>query len=117
MKGKLKKILTGAALCFVGVGALTGCSITPEQQNALDAITNNTESLVESFDHYLVGQNQKLDKETAYDMLRQAKIKSQYVFDESNICEISVSMNDELNAESTQFNMNAVYDFSGNRKR
>ena len=120
MKNKTKKIIAGLGVGLTLAGTslfMTGCSMTEEQQNALNVITTNTETLVESFDSYLDGQNNKLDKETAYDMLKHARIKSQYILAESNICELNVLMKDELMGNKIMMNMHAIYDFSSNNKK
>jgi len=120
MKNKTKKIIAGLGVGLTLAGScllMSGCTMTEDQQNALNVITTNTETLVESFDSYLDGQNNKLDKETAYDMLKHARIKSQYVLAESNVCELNVIMKDELIGNDPMMNMHAIYDFSSNNKK
>lgn len=47
MKNKTKKILAGACLGLVGMGALTGCSINSEQQAAIDMAVSKADELIE----------------------------------------------------------------------
>ena len=118
MKKKLKKLIAGmcAVLTISGFGlVMTGCSMTEEQETALNAITSNTETLVESFGSYLEGQNNKLDKQTAYDMLKHAKLKSQYILEDSEVCDIYLTMEDSVSGESGS--MHGVYDFSTDVKK
>ena len=46
MKSKTKKILAGACLGLIGMGALTGCGLSADQQAALDLVTEKTDSII-----------------------------------------------------------------------
>jgi len=122
MKNKTKKILSCVVLMitlFVSALFMTGCAMTQEQEQALNVITKNTETLVDSFSSYLEGQNKKLDKETAYDMLRQAKLKSRYVLEENNIAQLNMTQS-WLFPQHEPLNdvyLNVVYDFSSDNKK
>lgn len=117
VKNKVKKIIAGISLgAVLGTSGIfmSGCSMSEEQQNALNVITENTETLVESFDSYLDGQNNKMDKEKAFDMLKHARLKSQYILEESEVCSIGVRMSSE---DKDVGSMDAIYDFSGSVKK
>ncbi len=78
MKNKLgKKLLVGGACaCMLLTGGLTlsGCSLSDEQQKALDVLVANTETLVNDFGSYLDGQNAKIDKEKAVEMIEKSRL-------------------------------------------
>ena len=116
MKNKTKKILAGACLGLVGMGCLTGCAMSDEQKAALDLITEKSDEIVNLLEDNLTYNNEKLSKEAAFDMLKHARIKSQYVLNESNICSLSVTMEDELD-DNSFMKMEAVYDFSQDIKK
>ena len=116
MKNKIKKILAGVGLGLVGVGCLTGCAMTDDQKAALDLITEKSDEIVNLLEDNLAYNNEKLSKEAAFDMLKHARIKSQYVLNESNICSLSVVMEEELVKDSL-WTMDAVYDFSQDVKK
>lgn len=65
MKNKTKKILAGVGLGLVGMGALTGCSMSEEQKNALDSVVNKADEIIQLVDT----QNKMLSKESAYEMI------------------------------------------------
>ena len=50
MKNKTKKILAGACLGVMGMGLMTGCSMTEEQQKALNDIVGKSDQIVELLD-------------------------------------------------------------------
>lgn len=46
MKNKTKKILAGACLGLVGMGALTGCAMSDEQKTALDKVVGKADEII-----------------------------------------------------------------------
>ena len=66
MKNKTKKILAGACLGLVGMGALTGCSLNDDQKKALDLITEKSDEIVNLLEKNMQLTNSKLSKEEAY---------------------------------------------------
>ena len=69
MKSKTKKILAGACLGIVGMGCLTGCSMSDEQKAALDLITDKSDEIVNLLEENLNFQNTQLSKQEAYEMI------------------------------------------------
>ena len=78
MKNKLgKKLLVGgtcACLLLTGGLTLSGCSLSADQQKAIDVLVTNTETLVDDFGAYLDGQNAKIDKEKAVEMIAKSRL-------------------------------------------
>lgn len=89
---KFKKLLTCICLALIGCFTLTGCSLTAEQQNALDIITDNTETLVGSLDSYLDGVNSQISKEKAVEIISRSRLN----FLMSNFNEIELNVNLEM---------------------
>ena len=61
--------MAGIGLAVVCGSMLAGCSVSDEQQVALDVLTSNTENLVNLVDDYLTSQNKQLSKQEAFEML------------------------------------------------
>ena len=91
---KFKKLLACICFALIGCFALTGCSLTAEQQNALDVITNNTETLVGSVDSYLDGVNSQISKEKAVEIISRSRLN----FLMSNFNEIELNVNLEMHS-------------------
>ncbi len=95
MKNKLgKKLLVGGACaCLLLTGGLTlsGCSLSDEQQKALDVLVANTETLVTDFGSYLDGQNAKIDKDKAVEMISKSRLN--FVMSNFNQLDMKVNMN------------------------
>lgn len=73
MKNKTKKILACAALGVVGMGCLSGCSISEEQQQALDLVTKKSDEIVNLLEENLEYKNKQLSKEDAAEKILLAK--------------------------------------------
>lgn len=73
MKNKTKKILAGLGLSIVGMGALTGCSLTGDQQAALDLITDKADEIVNLLEKNMEFNNTKLTKEEAAEKILLAR--------------------------------------------
>lgn len=116
MKSKTKKILAGVCLGVVGMGALTGCAMSADQKAALDLITEKSDEIVNLLEDNLEFNNEKISKESALDMLKHARIKSQYILNESNICDLTVTVEDGL-YQSPTWEMKGVFDFSTDTKK
>lgn len=65
MKDKTKKILAGVALGCIGATTLAGCSMSDEQQAALDKVVNKADEIVKLVEN----QNKQLSKQEAYEMI------------------------------------------------
>ena len=74
MKNKTKKILAGVGLGIVGVGCLTGCSaeLTDTQKDKIMSVVENSDTFMNESLELLKESNQKLDKESAFGLLRLA---------------------------------------------
>ena len=68
MKNKTKKILAGVGLGLVGMGCLTGCSMTDDQKAALDKVVNKADQIVSLVEK----QNKQLTKQEAYEKIHMA---------------------------------------------
>lgn len=72
-----KKLLAGGACaCLLLTGGLTlsGCSLSGDQQKALDVLVSNTETLVKDFGSYLDNQNTKISKEKAVEIISRSRL-------------------------------------------
>ena len=69
MKNKTKKILAGACLGLVGMGCLTGCSMSEEQKEALDLITEKSDEIIDLLEDNMEYNNKNLSKEEAAEMI------------------------------------------------
>ena len=65
MKNKTKKILAGVGLGLVGMGCLTGCSMSDEQKAALDLITEKSDKIVNLLEDNMEFNNKNLSKDEA----------------------------------------------------
>jgi len=65
MKNKTKKFLAVACLGLVGMGALTGCAMSEEQKEALDLITQKSDSIINLLEKNMEFNNTNLSKEEA----------------------------------------------------
>ncbi|MBQ7351297.1 MAG: hypothetical protein IJW59_00305 [Clostridia bacterium] len=74
MKNKTKKILAGACLGLVGMGAMTGCSVklTESQRDKIMSVVENSDTFMDESLDLLKESNEKLDKESAFGLLRLA---------------------------------------------
>lgn len=113
MKIKTKKILAGICIGIAGMGLLAGCSLSDEQMNAVDKLTKNTETLVDSLDRYLESSNSKLDKNTAFDMLREARMKSMYIVGDSEVMSAKMIMTDNFNSTTPKMYGHSIFDYRG----
>lgn len=110
MKSKSKKILAAACLGLVGIGCLTGCDMSAEDmekwENKADTLidtVNKSNEVSEESNKLLKEQIENLDKQTAYDILRNANTNmmllnlgtSPYVIDGRTYCPNATSPNDE----------------------
>ena len=75
MKNKTKKFLAYASLGLVGMGCLSGCSISEEQKQALDLVTNKSDEIVNLLEENLEYKNKQLSKEDAAEKILLAKSK------------------------------------------
>lgn len=113
MKMKTKKILAGICIGIAGMGLLAGCSLSDEQMEAVDKLTKNTETLVDSLDRYLESSNSKLDKNTAFDMLREARMKSMYIVGDSEVMSAKMIMTDNFNSTTPKMYGHSIFDYRG----
>jgi len=65
MKNKTKKILAGIGLGIMGMGCLTGCTMSDDQKTALDSIVNKADEVIQLVET----QNRQLSKQEAYEMI------------------------------------------------
>ena len=94
MKNKTKKILAGACLGLVGLGCMTGCSMSKEQKAALDLITQKSDEIVNLLEHNLEYNNKNLSKEEAAEKILLGRNKFKFIsFDQ---VEISMLQNEYL---------------------
>lgn len=75
MKNKTKKILATACMGLVGMGLLTGCSMTDEQKAALDLITEKSDEIVNLLEENMQLQNSQLSKTDAVELVALAQTK------------------------------------------
>ena len=75
MKNKLFKTLACIGLCAVSALGLVGCSMTADQQKALDAVVDSADSIVQALDKNLEMQNKSLSKEEAAEKLNFANLR------------------------------------------
>ena len=75
MKNKTKKILAGVGLGLVGMGCLTGCSMSDEQKAALDLITEKSDKIVNLLEDNMELQNAQLSKTDAAELVALAQTK------------------------------------------
>ena len=73
MKKKTRNILAGTCLGIVGMGCLTGCSMSAEQQTALDLITDKADEIVDLLEKNMEFNNTKLTKEEAAEKILLAR--------------------------------------------
>jgi hypothetical protein len=116
MKNKGKKILAAACLGLVGAGCLTGCAMSDEQKAALDLVTEKTDEIITLIEDNMEYNNQKLSKEAAFDMFRQARLRSSYLLDESSILNFNFTATDVLTGEKV-LEGSQTYDFSTDVKK
>lgn len=69
MKNKAKKILAGLSLGLIGVGCLTGCSMSDDQKAVLDLVTEKSDKIVNLLEENMEYQNTQLSKQEAYEMI------------------------------------------------
>ena len=75
MKNKIKNVLAGACLGLVGMGFLTGCSMTVDQKAALDLITEKSDEIVRLLEENMELQNEQLSKTDAVELVALARTK------------------------------------------
>ena len=86
MKNKTKKILAGACLGLVGMGCLTGCSMTDEQKKALDLITDKADEIVNLLEDNMEFNNKNLSKAEAAEKILLGRNKFKFAsFDQVEI--------------------------------
>lgn len=88
MKNKTKKIFAGAILGLVGVGCLTGCSMSAEQKAALDLITEKSDKIVNLLEDNMEYNNKNLSKEEAAEKI----LIGRNIFKFANFNEFEMSM-------------------------
>ena len=71
MNNKIKNILAGISLGIVGMGCLTGCSMSAEQQHALDKVVDKADEVVSLIEK----QNKELTFAEAVRLYEYAKTK------------------------------------------
>ena len=69
MKSKTKKILAGVGLGIIGMGCLTGCSLTDDQMGAIDKVVDKTDLLIDLMEK----SNGKLNYEEACRLFKYAR--------------------------------------------
>jgi len=69
MKNKTKKFLAGACLGLVGMGIMSGCSMSNEQKVALDLVTEKSDEIISLLEDNLKFQNTQLSKQESYEMI------------------------------------------------
>ena len=116
MKNKTKKILAGICFGLIGTTCLAGCSMSKEQKATLDLLTEKSDEIVEILEENINYNNQKLTKEAAFDMFREAKHKSSYLLDESSILNINFTATNVLTGEKL-LEKSPIYDFSTDVKK
>lgn len=73
MLNKTKKMLACATLGLVGMGCLAGCSMSDEQQKALDLITDKADEIVNLLEENMEYNNTNLSKEDAAEKILLAR--------------------------------------------
>jgi len=69
MNNKSKKILAGLGLALVGGATLAGCSMSDEQQAALDKVVDKADEIIELVENNMAMENNQLSKQEAYEMI------------------------------------------------
>lgn len=75
MKNKTKKIFATACLGLVGMGCLTGCSMSDKQKAALDLITEKSDEIITLLEENMELQNAQLSKADAVELIALARTK------------------------------------------
>lgn len=88
MKNKTKKILACATLGLVGMGCVTGCSMSEEQKKALDLITEKSDKIINLLEDNMEYNNKNLSKEEAAEKI----LIGRNVFKFANFNEFEMSM-------------------------
>ena len=74
-KGKMTKILAAAGLGVMGATLFAGCSLTDEQQNALDLVAEKADKIIELTEKNMQLTNSQLSKSDAAEMILLARTK------------------------------------------
>ena len=69
MKSRTKKILAGIGLGIIGMGCLTGCSLTDDQQKALDLLSGKSDNIVSLLENNMELESSELSKVVAYEKI------------------------------------------------
>ncbi len=80
----MKKFTKGLAICgavLMGSTMFAGCSLTAEQQNAIDTLTSKADELVQVIDK----QNKQLSKKEAAEMIELGRSEISYLWESTNM--------------------------------